>query len=206
MTLSVIGAGFGRTGTESLKRALEILGHGPCYHMYEVLPHPERVALWRGIAQGDQPDWDDVFSGYRATVDWPAAFYWRALSAHFTAAKIILSVRDAKSWYKSMDSTILEILRNSEDAESIGAKLIAQQVFQGRLHDREHIIAVYERNIADVQAAFGPDRLLTYELGSGWEPLCRFLDCPVPDEPYPSGNSSEEFHGKVAATTDKPSG
>jgi len=206
MGLSVIGAGFGRTGTESLKKALEIIGSGPCYHMYEVLPDPERVAIWRAAASGDLPDWDQVFADYNATVDWPAAHFWRELSAYFPAAKIILSVRDADAWYDSMDKTILQILRNSEDPESIGMKLIADGVFGGNITDRDHMIAVYNKTISDVQAEFGSDRLLTYELGSGWEPLCEFLDCAIPDQSYPRGNSSEEFQGNVDAVTNTPSG
>ncbi|SDX94911.1 hypothetical protein SAMN05444358_1195 [Ruegeria halocynthiae] len=206
MGLSVIGAGFGRTGTESLKRALEILELGPCYHMYEVLPHAERVAVWRAAASGETPNWDDVFSEYNATVDWPGAYFWRELSAHFPKAKIILSVRDADSWYESMDNTILPILRNSDDPKSIGVKLIADGVFGGNIADRDHMVSVYKKNIADIQAEFGEDRLLTYELGSGWDPLCDFLGCPIPDQPYPRGNATDEFQRKVDAITDAPSG
>ncbi len=204
--LSVIGAGFGRTGTKSLKRALEILGFGPCYHMFEVLPHEDRVAIWRAAAAGDIPDWDQVFSEYRSTVDWPGAFFWRDLSEHFPKARIILSVRDADDWYRSMDKTILPILRTSDDPDSIGLKLIGDGVFGGRIDDRDHMISVYKKNISEVQAAFGPDRLLTYQLGSGWEPLCRFLACPVPDQPYPHANATDKFQTNIDAVTDAPSG
>ncbi len=197
MALQVIGAGFGRTGTESLKKALEILGFGPCYHMYEVMPHPDRVALWRAAAKGDLPNWDDVFAEYNSTVDWPAAYFWRELSAHFPDAKIILSHRDAEGWYESMNKTILEVLRQSTDPESIGLALIGQKVFDGKYEDRNHVIDTYTRNVRDVQAAFGPERLLTYELGSGWEPLCAFLGCDVPGEDYPYGNTSDQFHDRV---------
>lgn len=203
MSLSIIGAGFGRTGTESLKKALEILGFGPCYHMFEVLPHPERVEMWRAAARGEVPNWDDAFSGYRSTVDWPAAFFWRELSEHFPKAKIILSVRDAESWYESMDNTILRGLRDSTDQNSVGLKMIANGVFGGEINDRDHIIATYEANIREVQSAFSSDRLLTLELGSGWEPLCQFLECPIPQDPFPSSNSSEGFASRVA-TARKP--
>jgi len=204
--LSIIGAGFGRTGTESLKKALEILGFGPCYHMFEVVPYPERIATWRAAAAGEIPDWDQVFSDFHATVDWPAAYFWRELSDYFPNAKIILSVRDAESWYQSMDKTILPMLRTSEEPESIGIKLIAEGVFGGKINDREHMIEVYNKNIANVQSTFGQDRLLTVELGGGWDPLCQFLDCPIPDEPYPRGNSSDQFSGNAAAAMSTPSG
>ena len=206
MGLSIIGAGFGRTGTESLKKALEILDFGPCYHMFEVLPHPERVSTWRAAAAGELPDWNEVFSDFSATVDWPAAYFWRELSDYYPEAKIILSVRDSDSWYQSMDNTILPILRSSTEPESIGVKLIAEGVFGGKIDDRDHMIEVYNKNIADIQATFGQDRLLTLGLGSGWDPLCQFLGCPVPNQPYPRGNSSDQFSDNVDAVTDTPSG
>lgn len=197
MALSVIGAGFGRTGTESMKRALEMLGCGPCYHMHEVMYDKDRTETWRAIAKGAKPAWDTIFSGYQATVDWPAAFFWRELSALWPDAKILLTKRDADSWYRSMENTILKVLRESDDPDSIGERLIAQQVFGGNLKDRDHVISVYNQNIADVQAAFGPDRLLTYNLGDGWEPLCNFLGKPIPREPYPRGNEPGSFHATI---------
>ncbi len=197
MGLSVIGAGFGRTGTDSLKTALEKLGYGPCFHMHEVMADPEKIKLWRGLADGATPDWDLAFAGYKATVDWPAAFYWRELAAHYPDAKILLSTRDAESWYKSMDKTILDVVRNSKDRESLGVKLIGEQVFAGRLDDRDHIIRTFNQNVAAVQAAFSADRLLTYHIGDGWEPLCRFLGCDIPDEPYPHKNRPEDFHNTI---------
>ncbi|OSQ51215.1 sulfotransferase family protein [Marivita geojedonensis] len=196
MALDIIGAGFGRTGTESMKRALEILGYGPCYHMYEVIPNKDRFEMWQGIYDGTvTPDWDAVFDGFRATVDWPAARYWRELAAHFPDTKILLTYRDAESWYASMEKTILTFLRDPEKTEGMAPRL-RNTVFEGDVSDKDHVIAVYNRNVADVQSAFGPERLLTYQLGSGWEPLCRFLDVDIPEVPYPSGNESASFHQK----------
>lgn len=193
MTLALIGAGFGRTGTESMKLALEQLGLGPCHHMKEVLANPEQLEIWRAIARGDPPDWEAAFAGYGSAVDWPSAFFWRELSEVYPKAKIILTVRSSKSWHKSMSNTIFKVLDASTDPESIGLKLIAERVFGGRFLDPDHAIAVYEKNNADVQAAFDDDRLLVYHLGDGWEPLCRFLDRPVPDTPFPRSNSTAEF-------------
>lgn len=201
MTLDIIGAGFGRTGTESMKKALEILGHDPTYHMFEILPHADRVEMWIEILSGNrQPDWTAIFAGYTACVDWPAAYFWRELSELYPEAKILLTVRSSESWYASMEKTILKFMRQSAGNTTIGGNL-AELVFDRRLDDKAHIIGVYERNIAEVQAAFGPDRLLTYELGSGWEPLCAFLQVPVPDVPYPSGNRSDQFQDNVDAVT-----
>ena len=198
MTLSVIGAGFGRTGTESMKLALEILGLGPCHHMKEVMANPEQIRLWRSIAADDEPNWDQAFAGYNAAVDWPSAYFWRELGEVFPDAKILLTVRSPESWYASMEKTIFRSLKESTDRASVGVKLIAERVFGGRLDDRDHAISMYENNTAEVQAAFGPDRLLTYNVGDGWESLCRFLDKPVPDSPFPRSNSAEEFHATIA--------
>jgi Sulfotransferase domain len=203
MALSIVGAGFGRTGTASMKMALEILGQGPCHHMKELLANPAQLALWRLVARGDNPDWNAAFAGYRCAVDWPSAFFWRELSAFYPHAKILLTVRDAESWYASMDKTILKTLRESTDPDSVSIKLIAERVFDGRLDDRAHAIAVYERNTAEVQAAFDGDRLLTYKLGDGWEKLCRFLGKPVPDTPFPRSNSAEEFNAMFATKDGK---
>ena len=198
MALSVIGAGFGRTGTESMKLALEALGMGPCHHMKAVLSNPDQTALWRSLAGGGGPDWDAAFAGYNSTVDWPGAYFWRELSQVYPDAKIVLTVRSAESWYASMEKTILKVLKASTDPASVGSKLIGQGVFAGRFDDRAHIIAMFEKNTADVQAAFDGERLLTYTIGDGWEPLCRFLGQPVPDTPFPRTNSADEFHAAVA--------
>ena len=193
MVLSVIGAGFGRTGTESMKLALEALGKGPCHHMKEVLVNSERIALWRSAARGDLPEWEDAFAGYNSAVDWPTAYFWRELSEYYPDARVLLTVRSADSWYESMTNTIFKTLKASTDPASIGLKLIGEGVFGGRLDDRAHAIAVYEKNIADVQAAFTQERLLTYHLGEGWEPLCQFLGEPVPNIPFPRSNPREQF-------------
>lgn len=193
MPLEVIGAGLGRTGTESLKRALEMLGYGPCYHMYEVLPNMERVTTWRGIYTGSvTPDWDHVFDGYRATVDWPAAQYWRELAQACPKAKVVLSVRSPESWLASMEGTILPVIRGEDDPGKLPA-LIGKALLDGRYDDPEHIMDAFRRHTTEVQATIAPERLLTYELGSGWEPLCAHLGCDVPGVPYPIGNDAEQF-------------
>ncbi len=214
MALEVIGAGFGRTGTDSMKDALEALGLGPCHHMKEVLASPDQLALWRAVARGDRPDWDrpdwdgpdldTMFSGFRSAVDWPSAFYWREIAAHYPDAKILLTVRDADGWYASFSNTILKVVMSSSDPDSLGRALIVNKVFGGRPDDRSHAIAAYERNTVEVQAAFGPDRLLTYRLGDGWEPLCRFLGRPVPAEPFPHRNTAADFQAFMASHGARP--
>lgn len=198
MGLSVIGAGFGRTGTESMKSALEILGFGPCLHMKVILADPALEAYWRTVIkdeqQGKAPNWDEVYQDWHSAVDFPTACYWRELSAHYPDAKVILTVRDAESWYESVSNTIMKILDRITDPDSIGLRLISQGVFHGRLDDRDYAIGLYEKHNAEVRAGISADRLLEYNLGDGWDPLCRLLGRGTPNEPYPSGNDSDDFH------------
>ena len=202
MALSVVGVGFGRTGTESLKGALEILGKGPCYHMFEVLPHQARVDEWISLVQGKTPDWDKTFAGYHASVDWPGAYFWREIADHFGDAKLILTTRDADAWYDSMAKTILPLLRASAvEPNSLAEEMFISRTFAGNIDDRAHVIEVFNRHNAAVRKAFSEDRLLVLEVGSGWEPLCDFLGVPVPDQPYPWGNSSDEFGGNIDRAT-----
>lgn len=199
MTLSVLGLGYGRTGTGSLKKALELLGYGPCYHMFEVLPHQTLVDEWVALVKGKTPDWDSTFAGYQASVDWPGAYFWRELSDHYCDARFILTTRDATSWYDSMARTILPLLRaSSTDPHSLGNQMFIARTFSGNIDDREHVIDVFEHHNAAVKAAIPPDRLLVLEAGEGWEPLCSFLDEEVPDFPYPWDNRCGEFDDNIS--------
>ena len=191
--LRVVGAGFGRTGTHSMKLALEMLGLGPCHHMAELFAKPDQLTKWRDIAAGKNPEWDDVFAGYHSAVDWPSAYYWRELSRHFPDALVLLTLRSPESWYKSFSSTILQGIGPETSPESFGHRIIRNKIFAGKPEDREAAIAAFNRNTTEVRDAIPASRLLVYEVGDGWEPLCRALAIPVPDEPYPSSNSTEEF-------------
>jgi hypothetical protein len=215
MALQVIGAGFGRTGTNSLKLALEQLGFGPCHHMFEVRENPDQSAFWQALAQGAVPDWDEVFAGYAAQVDWPGARYWRELAAHFPAAKVILSVRPADAWFDSFQATIGRFLGPPEahsDADrraraAMAHELITQQIFGGIIDDRAHAIRVFREHNAEVQRTIAPERLLVWSPPEGWEPLCAFLGVAVPDTPFPHANSTEAFRARVVPEdnqTDEP--
>lgn len=194
MTLKVIGTGFGRTGTDSLREALNILGFGPTHHMFEVLGNEQATAAWRAVAAGSRPDWDMLFKGYNACVDWPSAFYWRQLIAAYPRAKVILTVRSSESWWESFNKTLLPVLRKSTDQSSLGVALIAKQVFAGGdPFDKSHAIATFEANNAAVKAQVPTKHLLVYQLGAGWGPLCAHLGVAVPNVPYPSRNAAEEF-------------
>ena len=212
MTLKVIGAGFGRTGTLSMKGALEHLGLGPCYHMLEVMNRPENADAWYDAAQNGTADWDDILSGYQSTVDWPACHYWKPLAAHYPDAKVILTVRDEKAWWQSMSKTIL---RNFQDGDEVvdparipmrrmTRDLIVNRVFGGILDDREHILDVYRRNIEEVKAGLPPERLLVFDVAEGWEPLCAFLDLPVPSDPFPRTNTTQDFQDRMTLRKAQP--
>lgn len=193
MTIEVIGAGFGRTGTDSMREALNMLGFGPCHHMREVNANEEQKQRWRALARGESPSWEALLSGYRSCVDWPSAHYWRELIEVYPRAKVVLTYRSAESWWTSFEQTILAGLKLSTDRESLGLALIRDQVFGGRADDRAHAIARYEANVAAVRATVPAGRLLVHRLGDGWEPLCKHLGVAVPSAPYPRVNSAAEF-------------
>jgi Sulfotransferase domain len=199
MALKVVGAGFGRTGTLSLKAALERLGFGPCYHMMEVLPRPEHMKMWHTLAFGGAMDWDLVFHDFQATVDWPAARWWREIAAHFPNAKVLLSVRPPEAWYKSMTDTIYQAMKSPapDDApeqfrmlNAMARKAVLADTFDNRFEEPAYAIEVFKRHIEEVRAAIDPARLLVFDVKEGWEPLCRFLEVPVPDEPFPRLNDT----------------
>jgi len=201
MSIKVIGTGFGRTGTDSMREALTILGFGPCHHMLEVNAHEEQKRLWRALAQGASPDWGQLFAGYKSCVDWPSAHYWRELVAFYPEARVILTYRSPESWWASFEKTILAGIEKSTEPESLGVALIAKQVFDGRPHDRAHVLARYEANVKDVMASVPPQRLLVHELGDGWEPLCAHLGVSVPEQPYPNRNNASEFRSRFDQAT-----
>jgi hypothetical protein len=208
MTLEVLGVGFGRTGTLSLKTALETLGFAPCYHMVEVARQPEHARFWRA-ARGES-DWHGFFRGYAAAADWPATAFWRELAQAFPAARIVLTVRDAGAWYASFRATIVEraaglsppptsALRALYD---LTQELILNGVFGGRAADEQHARRIYETHTRDVIDGVAAQRLLVYDVAAGWAPLCEFLERPIPSEPFPHVNARagflREYLGKPA--------
>ncbi|MEQ9260237.1 MAG: sulfotransferase [Roseovarius sp.] len=203
MTLEIIGAGFGRTGTDSLREALTTLGFGPCHHMHEIRDHPEKAGPWHDYFCGGAPlDLDRLFEGYRSQVDWPGAHLWREAAEHYPEAKVILSVRDPKAWYASYSKTIKMFREAEMPPEAAHMKMIQDfvEVFlNDRLDTEERAIADFEAHVAEVKATISPERLLVYEVGSGWEPLCAFLGVPVPEEPYPHTNATSDFQKRNVA-------
>jgi hypothetical protein len=199
MSLKVIGSGLGRTGTLSLKAALEQLGFGPCHHMVEVFAHPESVPLWVHAGQG-QGDWDAIFKDYGSMVDYPGATYWRELAAHYPNAKVLHSVRDPDRWFESTQETIFApggpAVEPPEPMKAFFKSITG--VFGDRIHDRAFMTDYFRRHTEAVKAAIPPERLLIYEAAQGWAPLCAFLGVDVPGTPFPSVNSREEFKARAA--------
>lgn len=199
MTLDVIGAGFGRTGTMSLKAALEHLGY-PCYHMVECFPQgPEHWKLWEQVGAG-RPDWDRIFEGFTATVDFPACTSYAALANHYPDAKVVLTVRDPEKWFTSVQNTIfgrewIEFLPGTEAGAYMKATI--NDYFDGRMHDHEHLVGRFNEHVADVRATVAPERLLIFEVADGWEPLCDFLELPVPQEAFPNINDTAAVQGII---------
>ncbi|MGH8899077.1 MAG: sulfotransferase family protein [Egibacteraceae bacterium] len=204
--LNVIGAGFGRTGNTSLRAALETLGF-PCYHMFDVFAQPGRARLWEAAADGQPVEWEEIFNGYQAAVDWPAVSFWRELVDAYPDAKVVLSVRDPQRWYESMDRTILHAARQigapgfessalaklvTPELQRMLYKVVFQRSFGVRAEGREQIIEVFERHNQEVRRHVQAERLLVYEVTQGWEPLCAFLGVPVPaGRPFPHLNDAQ---------------
>lgn len=201
MALRVVGAGLGRTGTHSLKLALEQLLGSPCYHMAEVFEHPEDIPVWHEAVRGHAVDWDALFDGYAAAVDWPPGAFWREISAAFPDAIVLLSTRaSADAWWKSASDTIFQGIGRfpgMEDWRAMVEDLLRMRFTPGWRDNEDEAKAAYERHNAAVRAAVPADRLVDWQPGDGWGPLCDTLGVPVPDEPFPHSNTTEEFRSRT---------
>ena len=213
MTLEVVGAGFGRTGTLSLKLALERLGFAKCYHMMEVVAQPAHADLWRAAWRGDDP-WERIFASCRAAVDWPAAAFWPRLMAFYPDAKVVLTVRDAERWYESAAATIFRSMREGlrspdptrRERLRMAHEIIVDGTFGGDLDDKARAIAAYEANVNRVRREVPADRLVVFDPAAGWQPLCAALGVAEPDEPYPHVNTTDEFRARWRPAASSDSG
>jgi hypothetical protein len=199
--LRVIGAGLGRTGTHSLKLALERLLGGPCYHMYEVLQRPEHVPVWHAAARGERVDYRALLDGYAAAVDWPVSAYWSELAEVFPGAVIVLSVRDSESWWKSATRTIFEGFRRPPmPFEPPGWRDMVTDMlrrFTPQFLEEAPARAAFEQHVADVRRRAPKNRLVEWSARDGWGPLCAALGVPVPSEPFPVTNTADEFRARA---------
>ena len=212
--VKVIGAGFGRTGTLSFKKALEILGFGPTYHMLEV---GKNANLWTTFANNTD-DLDLLHeilggAGYQSTCDFPSSPYWKEQCKLYPEGKVVLTARDPEKWYKSCCDTIFKMMPG-HPASPFGITLgywigLAPMAFRAMhrkviLHDsfnddlsKENIIACYNRHNDNVIKTCPPEKLLVFDVSQGWAPLCAFLDVPIPDVPFPHVNDTAQFQSVV---------
>lgn len=199
--LSVLGVGFGRTGTYTLKLALEQLGYGPCYHMAEEMAQPTHDALWAAALDGEVEPALDLLAAYPAAVDWPALYLWRAARARWPTLKVILTERDPESWYESAARTIVATMKRDvvpgdgvrPGHRALTRRMILEATFGGRFDERDYALAVYEAHREAVREAVPAPQLLRFSVADGWGPLCAFLGCAVPDAPFPAENGREAF-------------
>lgn len=222
MALKIIGSGMGRTGTHSLKLALEQLGFGKCYHMAELFAHPEGIAEFEKAEKGDNPDWDKLFEGYQSAVDYPVTRYYKQLMKKYPDAKIIHTTRDPEAWYESASQTIIWASK-----PSLGRMLklmiklpfkpeLRKQMpilkFNGKLIDREfgtdyknkiEVIKRFTAHNEDVLKTVPREKLLVFDPKQGWGPLCNFLGVPVPSTAFPKSNSKDEFVNRIKNIKDK---
>jgi hypothetical protein len=168
--------------------------------MLEVLAHPESVTYWASAGRGEMPDWDQVFDGYVAAVDWPVAAYWPELSAAFPDAPVLLSTRaSSDEWYRSASQTIFAIDRSKMPGAAEASFI--QGMF-GRftfdLGNPQAAIEAYEAHNRNVRELVDPERLIDWQPGDGWAPVCRALGLPVPPEPFPHVNTTQMFRQRMA--------
>jgi hypothetical protein len=209
MSLRVVGAGLGRTGTASLQLALQQLLDGRCYHMGETFGRPDDIPVWHAAVDGDPPaDWNEFLSDFVATVDWPACAFWRELSAANPDAVVLLSTRSsADAWWKSANDTIFQVSRREmpEDGEAVDvlkaqmamAKDMLSKTFTPDWQEEAAAKRAYEAHNAAVRAEVDPARLVDWQPGDGWEPLCTALDVPVPADPFPHVNTTADFRAMI---------
>ncbi len=213
MSIKIIGAGFPRTGTNTLRESLELLGFSKTYHMKNLLVHPENLRYWLTLKETGTTDWDALYDGYEATVDFPCYPWYKEHMKQYPDAKVILSTRPFEKWYESYSSTIWQA-HNPPEAQkaemdkkvaadphlqtvmtvmAFARQTINEEHFQGKFLDKDFMEKVFNDHNEEVKKYVPADKLLVFDAREGWEPLCEFLDVKVPDEPLPHTNKKEDF-------------
>ena len=220
MSLKIIGAGFGRTGTLSTYTALKELGF-PCYHMMEVIMNKENkshIDFWNKVANepaGKQQDWELVFKNYAATVDNPGCCVWKELTEAYPDAKVLLTLhpRGPEAWYQSTMDTIYfteskwqfkvmeAVIPFMRKFGNMSEKLIWKRSHRGTMENKTAALAHYAQLIEEVQATVPPEKLLIFSVDQGWEPLCKFLGVEVPATNFPNVNDRAEVKKTLATFT-----
>jgi hypothetical protein len=213
--MKLIGAGMPRTGTLTQKMSLEMLGLGPCYHMVNVLADLDQADMWKQALAGE-PRWNEIFDGYESTVDWPGGYFYRELADFYPEAKVLLSVRDPEAWERSMRETVWAV-RNGESLIRLlssaqahinpqwkgfvgmidGLLWQGEGTFAAGHSEPRQMIDAMNRHTEEVKAAIPAERLLVWSVTDGWEPLCEFLEVPIPGVPVPHINDRKEFLNRI---------
>ena len=209
MALQVVGAGLGRTGTNSLKLALERLLGGPCYHMFELAQRPAETPAWEAAVRDQVVDWDSLLREYVATVDWPAAAFWREIWAANPDAIVLLSRRDSpETWWRSMERTIIPTVSGAlapDDPATARRRAMIVEMLSERFtpgwRERDAAITAYERHNQEVRDSVPGGRLLEWQPSDGWQPICAALGLAVPDEPFPRENTTADFRARAGFST-----
>ena len=222
MALKIIGAGGPRTGTASLKTALEILGFGKCYHMEWLFNHPEQIKYWKELFDNNTTDFDVLFEGFSSTVDFPGYMNYKALYEKYPDSKVILTDRDPEEWYNSAINTVYAatpqtifqklnlLLRMISSARfrkiaktfMLVEKYLWNVHYQGQFKQKGKALKIYKEFNEEIIKNIPSDRLLIYNIGHGWEPLCSFLNVPVPDKEFPFKNKRKEFKEQIKRMMD----
>lgn len=199
--MEIIGAGLGRTGTHSLAAALEILGFGPCYHMQAFSAHPEHHVIWEAALQGETVAWQELFAGFKSSVEWPAVSFLAEMLAAFPEAKVVYTQREPQSWYASAAATIFRGLEKSRynpdparrQQAHLARAIVLERFFGNRHWDQQAACERYRQHAEELQALASPGRLLRFEVTQGWAPLCEFLEVEAPAVEFPWLHARQEF-------------
>jgi Sulfotransferase domain len=213
--MKLIGAGMPRTGTLTQKLALEMLGFGPCYHMVDVLADLDQAGLWDRALDGEGP-WQEIFANFNSTVDWPGGYFYRDLMDVYPEAKVLLSVREPEAWESSMRQTVWAVRHGESLIRLLSSaqahvnpqwkgflNMIDRLVWEGRgtfasgHAEPQQLIDTMNRHNEEVKRNVPSERLLVWSVTEGWEPLCDFLEVPVPQESFPHINDRTEFLNRV---------
>lgn len=217
MELQVIGTGLARTGTMSLKVALEQLLSGNCFHVIEWLKDPQRTTILKKGYKKNEIDWSAFYEGFASAVDYPTCLFYQQLLEINPDLKVIHTVRDFDSWYASVKETvyrgkpksaqdIFRMIKNmmlSADFRRVAPvfmlndKLIWQGQFESRFEDKEFMREKYRQHEEEVKKTVKEEHLLIYNIKDGWEPLCEFLHVPAPKTVFPKSNERQEFNRKM---------
>lgn len=196
MSLKIIGAGLGRTGTTSLKLALEQLLDGACYHMVTISSYPEHIALWHGAAKGEKTNWKQLFNEFSSMTDWPAAAFYKELMQVYPDAKVLLSHRDPERWYVSCQNTIFPKVSSAEGEWGEMIRAVIFNKFFDDINNKEKCIEAYKAHLEEVRSFVPKERLIEWQTGDGWGPICKGLNIPEPEHAFPHVNTTRDFQSR----------